>query len=59
MLPEKELQCLHRSPGLFLRDYAESANELWPVRVRIVDGGQSAEAGARSDELQIPDTVGR
>jgi hypothetical protein len=35
----------------------EISNELRCAPVRIVDGGHSAEADARSDKLQIPDSL--
>jgi hypothetical protein len=58
MLTESELQRLTLSLGLVLRNDDESSNELMRGRVRIIDGGLSAEASARIDELQIPDRDG-
>ena len=60
MLPERELQrltpesgvCLEGSTTRVRMSYGEAASEL-------LTEGHSAEAGARSDELQIPDTAGR
>jgi len=58
MIPERELQRLTPESGVCLGRTATRLRTSCAGPVRIVDGRDSAEADARSDQLRMLDRAG-